>query len=107
MPVRLTRSSTDLKRKGASTGSLSWFVGSWVRGFVGFVGFVKFVRFQSWAQLLQKYDPAFTVSSIDSSSHPHFGQVPGIRVTELIPNPRSLLTDFSMARPTSSRSPET
>src|SRR6185436_21123412 len=98
MPVRLTRSSTDWKRGGGSTGSFSWFV-----RFVEFVKFVEFVRFvQSCAQLLQKYAPAFTVSIIDSSSHPHFGHSVRAVDSAICHLPFAI----SMARPISSRSPE-
>src|SRR5215207_1501295 len=90
IPVRATRSSTDLNLNGGSIGS------------VGCDG-----TLQSCEHVLQKYDPAFTISIIDSSSHPHFGHIRVTPATVLIPNPRSLIPDlipaFSIERPTSSR----
>src|SRR5688572_16259036 len=88
IPVRVTKSSTDLKRGGASNGSVGR------EGDVGRDGCA-----QSCEHVLQKYEPAFTVSIIVSSSHPHLGQI----FCALCSLPFAL----SMARPMSCRSPET
>src|SRR3989338_6243950 len=91
IPVRVTKSSTEVNLGGVSNGKIGC---AGCDRCVGGDGCV-----QSCEHVLQKYDPAFTVSIIDSSSHPHFGHIVGIRsapVTERIPNPESLIPAFSI-----------